>query len=118
MAGGVRELTGATYGVAATGVAGPDPQDGKPVGTVHLAVSGPGERVWHRDLQLRGTREEIRQWTVNEAIDLLHGVLEPNSGNNQDDYRVTSPANMLTTVCRGVGGCGYGGAVSEGSVKQ
>ncbi|GIH77668.1 CinA family protein [Planobispora longispora] len=80
MAGGVRELTGATYGVAATGVAGPDPQDGKPVGTVHLAVSGPGERVWHRDLQLRGTREEIRQWTVNEAIDLLHGVLEPNSG--------------------------------------
>ncbi|MBG0828825.1 nicotinamide-nucleotide amidohydrolase family protein [Planomonospora sp. ID67723] len=80
MAGGVRELTGATYGLAATGVAGPDPQDGKPVGTVHLAVSGPGRRVWHRELHLSGTREEIRGWTVNEAVDLLGEVLETNSG--------------------------------------
>ncbi|GGS46767.1 competence damage-inducible protein A [Planobispora rosea] len=80
MADGVRELTGATYGVAATGVAGPDPQDGKPVGTVHLAVSGSGGRVWHRDLRLDGTREEIRRWTVNEAVDLLREVLESNSG--------------------------------------
>lgn len=45
MAEGVRRLLGATYGVATTGVAGPDPQDGQPVGTVHLAVAGPGE-VW------------------------------------------------------------------------
>ena len=80
MAEGVRELTGSTYGLAATGVAGPDPQDGKPVGTVHLAVSGPGGRVWHRDLHLAGTREEIRQSTVNEAVDLLLGVLESNLG--------------------------------------
>ncbi|MBG0815903.1 CinA family protein [Planomonospora sp. ID82291] len=77
MAAGVRELTGATYGLAATGVAGPDPQDGKPVGTVHLAVSGPAGRVWLRDLHLSGTREEIRRCTVNEAVDLLRGVLEP-----------------------------------------
>lgn len=80
MADGVRRLTGATYGLAATGVAGPDPQDGKPVGTVHLAVSGPNGRVWQRDLHLAGTREEIRQSTVNEAVDLLLGVLEPNLG--------------------------------------
>ncbi|MFF4987763.1 CinA family protein [Streptosporangium saharense] len=80
MAGGVRELTGASYGLAATGVAGPEPQDGKPVGTVHLAVSGPDGRVWHRDLHLAGTREEIRQSTVKEAVDLLLGVLESNLG--------------------------------------
>ncbi|GAA3509506.1 PncC family amidohydrolase [Streptosporangium album] len=80
MATGVRELTGSTYGLSATGVAGPDPQDGKPVGTVHLAVSGPDGRVWHRDLHLAGTREEIRQATVNEAVDLLQGVLEANAG--------------------------------------
>ncbi|MFF5206225.1 CinA family protein [Streptosporangium sp. NPDC000396] len=80
MASGVRKLTGSTYGLAATGVAGPDPQDGKPVGTVHLAVSGPDGRVWHRDLHLAGTREEIRQSTVNEAVDLLQGVLEANLG--------------------------------------
>ncbi|MBB2912239.1 PncC family amidohydrolase [Streptosporangium becharense] len=80
MAVGVRRLADATYGLAATGVAGPDPQDGKPVGTVHLAVSGPGGRVWHRDLRLAGSREEIREQTVNEAIDLLRGVLEANLG--------------------------------------
>ncbi|GIH92017.1 CinA family protein [Planobispora siamensis] len=80
MADGVRELTGATYGLAATGVAGPDPQDGKPVGTVHLAVSGPGGRVWHRDVDLGGTRAQIREQTVNEAVDLLRDVLESNSG--------------------------------------
>lgn len=80
MAEGVRELTGASYGLAATGVAGPEPQDGKPVGTVHLAVSGPDGRVWHRDLHLAGTREEIRQSTVKEAVDLLLGVLESNLG--------------------------------------
>ncbi|MEU4533416.1 nicotinamide-nucleotide amidohydrolase family protein [Streptosporangium sp. NPDC023825] len=78
MADGVRLLTGATYGLAATGVAGPDPQDGKPVGTVHLAVSGPDGRVWHRDPQLAGTRDQIREMTVNEAVDLLRGVLETN----------------------------------------
>ncbi|GHE28421.1 competence protein [Streptosporangium violaceochromogenes] len=80
MASGVRRLTGATYGLAATGVAGPGSQDGKPPGVVHLAVSGVGGRVWHRDLNLAGTREEIRQFTVNEAVDLLRGVLEANLG--------------------------------------
>ncbi|WP_377287690.1 CinA family protein [Planomonospora corallina] len=80
MAAGVRELTGATYGLAATGVAGPDPQDGKAVGTVHLAVSGPAGRVWHRDLHLNGTREEIRRCTANEAVDLLRGALETEPG--------------------------------------
>jgi nicotinamide-nucleotide amidase len=41
MAAGVRERLGADYGLATTGVAGPDPQDGHPPGTVHLAVCGP-----------------------------------------------------------------------------
>lgn len=80
MANGVRLLTGSTYGLAVTGVAGPEPQDGKPVGTVHLAVSGPDGRVWHRDPQLTGTREQIRESTVNEAVDLLRSVLEANVG--------------------------------------
>ncbi|MER6826756.1 nicotinamide-nucleotide amidohydrolase family protein [Streptosporangium sp. NPDC000563] len=78
MAEGVRLLVGSTYGLAVTGVAGPEPQDGKPVGTVHLAVSGPGGRVWHRDPRLSGTRDQIREATVNEAVDLLRGVLEAN----------------------------------------
>src|SRR5215475_3764471 len=39
MAAGVRQRLRATVGVATTGVAGPDSQDGQPPGTVHIAVS-------------------------------------------------------------------------------
>ena len=45
MARGARGRCGATWGVALTGVAGPDPQDGHPVGEVHIAVSGPSRTV-------------------------------------------------------------------------
>ncbi|MFD9904940.1 CinA family protein [Streptomyces sp. NPDC059063] len=41
MAAGARRLLGADWGVATTGVAGPEPQDGQPVGTVFVAVAGP-----------------------------------------------------------------------------
>lgn len=80
MARGVARLCVATYGLAVTGVAGPDPQDGKAVGTVHIALSGPDGRIWHRDLARGGSRERIRARTVDEAVDLLAGVLETNSG--------------------------------------
>ena len=42
LAVGVRDRLLATYGVGITGVAGPDEQDGRPVGEVHCAVAGPG----------------------------------------------------------------------------
>lgn len=42
MARGVRERLGSSYGLATTGVGGPDPQDGHPPGTFHVAVAGPG----------------------------------------------------------------------------
>ncbi len=45
MAEGVRDRLGADYGVATTGVAGPDPQDGHPPGTVWVAVATPGATV-------------------------------------------------------------------------
>ncbi|CAM5438970.1 CinA family protein OS=Streptomyces alboniger OX=132473 GN=CP975_26545 PE=4 SV=1 [Streptomyces alboniger] len=41
MARGVRAVLGADWGIATTGVAGPDPQDGQAVGTVFVAVAGP-----------------------------------------------------------------------------
>ncbi|SEL66866.1 CinA family protein [Nonomuraea pusilla] len=80
MAAGAARVCGADYAVAVTGVAGPDPQDGKPVGTVYIAVSGPGERIWSRHVRLQGSRERIRVETVDEAIDLLAGVLKENIG--------------------------------------
>ncbi|MEU6658670.1 CinA family protein [Streptomyces sp. NPDC046821] len=42
MATGVRRALGADWGISTTGVAGPDEQDGQPVGTVFVAVEGPG----------------------------------------------------------------------------
>lgn len=80
MAAGVARLCEATYGVAVTGVAGPEPQDGQPVGTVFVAVSGPGGQVWGRRLSLKGSRERIRVETMDEAIDLLASVLKDNKG--------------------------------------
>lgn len=70
MAEGVRRALGATYGVATTGVAGPEPQDGRAVGTVHVAVAGPsGTRV--ASPALSGGRVTIRRAAVTVALELL-----------------------------------------------
>ncbi len=74
MARGVRSLTGATYGVATTGVAGPTEQEGKPVGTVFVAVDGPaGGRTLA--LELAGTREQVVTRTCEEALAALVTIL-------------------------------------------
>ncbi|MGW2048995.1 CinA family protein [Streptomyces sp. NPDC001858] len=78
MAAGVRKALGADWGVATTGVAGPDPQDGQPVGTVFVAVDGPfgadsgsaaGGKV--EALRLNGDRAEIRRESVRSVLALL-----------------------------------------------
>jgi nicotinamide-nucleotide amidase len=69
MARGVRSRFGATYGVATTGVAGPDPQDGRPVGTVHVAVDGPAGRRTCR-LVRPGSRAVVRERAVLAALEL------------------------------------------------
>jgi len=70
LARGVRTRLGATYGLGVTGVAGPDPQDGQPVGTVFLALAGPSEDVVAEHVFLGG-RAEIRAQTVQVAVQLL-----------------------------------------------
>ncbi|MFC1414854.1 CinA family protein [Streptacidiphilus sp. N1-12] len=77
MAEGVRRLMGADYGVATTGVAGPDPQDGQPVGTVYLAVAGP-EGLFGSSLRLTPGRATIRRRTVEAALGLLSEALRSN----------------------------------------
>jgi nicotinamide-nucleotide amidase len=74
MAVGVRDRLAATYGLATTGVAGPDPSEGKPVGTAHIAVAGP-DGVRTRRLELSGGRDEIRTGTVAELLSLLVATL-------------------------------------------
>lgn len=67
MAQGVAALTGADFGIATTGVAGPDRQEGKPAGTVYVGLAGPGalEAVV---LSLSGDRPAIQSATVEEAF--------------------------------------------------
>ncbi|GAA4562219.1 CinA family protein [Micromonospora coerulea] len=70
LAEGGRRRCGADWGLATTGVAGPEPQDGKPVGLVYVAVSGPiGTDV--QQLDLDGGRDHIRSAAVIEALRLL-----------------------------------------------
>jgi nicotinamide-nucleotide amidase len=70
MAEGVRGRLGAFVGAATTGVAGPDPAEGKPAGTAYIAASAGGQtRV--RRLALSGGREAVRAATVREALGLV-----------------------------------------------
>lgn len=74
MAAGVRDLCNATWGLATTGVAGPEPQDDAPVGTVFVAVAGPGADM--RELALDGDRETIRDGAADAVLALLQRQLD------------------------------------------
>jgi nicotinamide-nucleotide amidase len=71
MATGARAHSGAHLAVSTTGVAGPDggsPQ--KPVGTVWFGLATPdGVTTYHRIFP--GNRDEVRQASVDFALDLL-----------------------------------------------
>jgi nicotinamide-nucleotide amidase len=54
MARGVAELCGANWGVATTGVAGPEAQDGHAVGQVSLPSATKGELLRVKELALQG----------------------------------------------------------------
>jgi nicotinamide-nucleotide amidase len=76
MASGIAQRCSADWGLAVTGVAGPEPQDGHPVGEVHLAVAcaATGE-IRHRRLELVGDRGTIRGQSAHSALQLLADAL-------------------------------------------
>lgn len=75
LAAGARERCGADWGLATTGVAGPDEQDGKPPGLVYIAVAGvAGSAV--RELQLDGSRAAVRTESVTRVLRLLSDTLQ------------------------------------------
>ncbi|MFB6894520.1 CinA family protein [Kitasatospora sp. NPDC056327] len=76
---GIRTATGATYGLAVTGVAGPSPQDGRPVGTVHVALATGRATVTARPTPGSGRRADIRCETVLAALLLLRDRPRPDA---------------------------------------
>ncbi|MFD3541959.1 CinA family protein [Streptomyces sp. NPDC058662] len=85
MAAGVRRVMDTSWGIATTGVAGPDPQDGQPVGTVYIAVDGPGGRKTAR-LRLNGSRTEIRRESARAVLELLRGQLRENARRQDTEH--------------------------------
>ncbi len=79
MATGVRDALALTdgparIGISTTGVAGPDSQDGHPVGTVFLGFAV-DDSVQVRELHLSGSRAAIRSAVVSESLSELLRIL-------------------------------------------
>ena len=70
MAEGVRKLTGSTYSVATTGLAGPAGDERNPVGTVWIGVSGPHGTTTVRRVYKNDRKRNIERFT-SAALDEL-----------------------------------------------
>ncbi|MET3809799.1 CinA family protein [Arthrobacter sp. UYEF3] len=70
MAAGARAACGADVGVSTTGVAGPEPHDGKAVGTVHIGLATPAGTTSFEYL-FAGSRQEIRALACGAALERL-----------------------------------------------
>ncbi|KAI1386603.1 putative competence/damage-inducible protein CinA [Hypoxylon trugodes] len=80
MAEGARKATACngsltTWGIATTGVAGPEPQDGKPVGMVYIGIASPDGTQPLGPFCFPGSREQVREATVMEALSRLRDAL-------------------------------------------
>ena len=71
MARVARERLSADVGIGVTGVAGPDEQEGKPVGTIHIALDDGGGDVRVLSYQFAQSREMVKRRAVTAALSLL-----------------------------------------------
>ncbi|ASU84883.1 CinA family protein [Nocardiopsis gilva YIM 90087] len=80
MAIGVRDRCAADFGLAVTGVAGPEPQDGRPVGLVYIAVAGPGGDQDVREFTFPGDRFQVRSSTTLQALRMVADLVKAFTG--------------------------------------
>ncbi|MGW2094357.1 CinA family protein [Promicromonospora sukumoe] len=90
MADGVRRATGADVGLATTGVAGPDPQDGHAPGVVFVAVSTPVLSEVHR-LDLTGERAQIIGDAARGVIELASVLVSEVPGEKSESGPIPPP---------------------------
>lgn len=76
MARGVREHLGSDIGLSLTGVAGPEEQDGQPVGTLWVGLSCADGTERAMTITLPATRDQMRQFSVISALDFLRKYLQ------------------------------------------
>lgn len=75
MAAGAALRCGADLGIALTGVAGPDTQDGHPVGEIWIGLWMQAHGAVAHRLALSGSREVIRRGAVNSALALAEDIV-------------------------------------------
>jgi nicotinamide-nucleotide amidase len=75
MALGAQRVIGSDVAVALTGVAGPDEQDGRPVGTLCIGVVLPDGSTYSVTNTLPGLRDQMRMFSVITALSFLRGIL-------------------------------------------
>jgi nicotinamide-nucleotide amidase len=76
MADGARSVLGSDVGLAITGVAGPEPQDDRPPGTVFVGLARAGQPTEAFGFNVPGDRDRVRQYATIAALDLLRRSLE------------------------------------------
>lgn len=76
MARGVRQHLGTDIGLSLTGVAGPEEQDGQPVGTLWVGLSCADGTDRAMTITLPATRDQMRQFSVISALDFLRKYLQ------------------------------------------
>jgi len=78
MARGARELFESDIALGLTGVAGPEPHDGKPPGTVCVGLSAQ-DREESRCFRAPGDRDQVRRWAEQAGLDMVRRYLEGSS---------------------------------------
>jgi nicotinamide-nucleotide amidase len=95
LADGARRRCSASIGLGLTGVAGPEPQDGRPVGTWYVAISGPGDRRRLRSGALPSgpaavpDRAAVRGQAVRAALRLLAASIDAPGSSGTDHNPAT-----------------------------
>lgn len=102
MAAGVRKVMGADWGIATTGVAGPDAQDGQAVGTVFVAVAGPDSGTGGPDFGLDGP--EIAIGGQDSVLRSEGKVAALRLNGERSDIRMESVRSVLTLLVERLSG--------------